>query len=227
LTTDLLTPWSGLARATIDTCEPDLAGWIVHPIETISALAYLFVAARLWRRYRLSDRALPARWLPAIVGLVGGASLLFHASFRAWFQIVDLATICLFTGFMLATASVHLGTVSQRWWPSIAMAISATGIIAPLLHIGVGFAMVAAQISAVLWIWRQLPLGDATRPAHRAVWPLLIGTPILGLDHAGVGCLGGDLAHIIQPHAVWHLLSATSVWYFCSAERLLERRWAS
>ena len=227
MTTDLLTLWSGLARATIDTCEPDLAGWIVHPAETISALAYLFVATRLWRRYGLMDRALPARWLPAIVSLVGAASLVFHASFRAWFQAVDLATICLFTGYMLATASVHLGTVPQRRWPHIVMGASVAGIIASVLHIGLGFAMVAAQILVVLWIWRQLTLGDAATSARRAVWTLLIGTPILGLDHAGIGCLSGTLAHIIQPHALWHLVSAASVWYFCEAERLLELRWNS
>ena len=144
MTTDLLTPWSGLARATIDTCEPDLAGWIVHPIETISTLAYLFVAARLWRSYDFRDRTLPARWLPVIVSLVGGASLLFHASFRAWFQVIDLATICLFTGYMLATASVHIGLVSQRWWSNIAMAVSVAGIIPPVDVISSSVALVTA-----------------------------------------------------------------------------------
>ena len=49
-------PWGALPRATLDTCEPDVAGWIVHPAETVSALAYLGMALILWLRYRREDR---------------------------------------------------------------------------------------------------------------------------------------------------------------------------
>ena len=69
-------PWGALPRATLDTCEPDVAGWIVHPAETVSALAYVAVGLIVWLKYRRADARLPVRFLPAIVVSIGAASLL-------------------------------------------------------------------------------------------------------------------------------------------------------
>ena len=218
-------PWGALPRATLDTCEPDVAGWIVHPAETVSALAYVAVALIVWLQYRRADCRLPVRFLPAIVGSIGAASLLFHASFRAPFQTLDLAVMPLFTGYMLAASLVHRRRIAPRSLLRVVLACVAVGVAAPLLHIGLGFAVVTAQAAAVLWMWRGRWLGDTRRDARRATQLLLPGAALLGLDHAGIGCLGAGLGHVVQPHAVWHLVSATSVWYCYRAERKLERRW--
>ena len=218
-------PWGTLPRATLDTCEPDVAGWIVHPAETASALAYLGVALIVWLRYRRADRWLPVRFLPAIVCSIGVMSLLFHASFRAPFQALDLAVIPLFTGYVLAASLLHRRRIAPPMLPRMVLTFVAIGVVATLIHIGLGFAMVTGQAAAVLWMWRGSWLGDAQRDARRATGLLLAGAALLGLDHAGIGCPGEVLEHLVPPHAVWHLLSATSVWYFYRSERRLERRW--
>ena len=217
--------WVTLPRATLDTCEPDVAGWIVHPAETGSALAYVGVALLVWLRYRRADRRIPARFLPAIVCSIGAASLLFHASFRAPFQTLDLAVVSLFTGYVLAASLVHRRRIAPPVLPRMVLVFAAGGVVASLLHLGLGFAMVTAQAAAVLWMWQGSWLADVRRDARRATGLLFVGAALLGLDHAGIGCPGGGVEHLVPPHAVWHLLSAASVWYFYRTERQLERRW--
>ena len=234
-------PWGTLPRATLDTCEPDVAGWIVHPAETGSALAYVGVALLVWLRYRRADRRIPARFLPAIVCSIGAASLLFHASFRAPFQTLDLAVVSLFTGYVLAASLVHRRRIAPPVLPRMVLVFAAGGVVASLLHLGLGFATwrptersrrcsVTAQAAAVLWMWQGSWLADVRRDARRATGLLFVGAALLGLDHAGIGCPGGGVEHLVPPHAVpttrtWHLLSAASVWYFYRTERQLERRW--
>lgn len=218
-------PWRAFPRATLDTCEPDVAGWIVHPAETVSALAYVGVALIVWLRYRRADRGIPARFLPVIVCSIGAVSLLFHASFRAPFQTLDLAVIPLFTGYVLAASLVHRHRVAPPKLPRMVLVFAAVGVAAAVIHVGLGFAVVTAQAAAVLWMWRGTWLEDARRDARRATGLLLIGAVLLGLDHAGIGCPGERLEHLVPPHAVWHLISAASVWYFYRVERQLERRW--
>src|SRR6476661_2596485 len=95
-------PWSNFVRATYSGCEPDVCGWIIHPAEAWSGLAYLVVAAALFLRYRVVDRTLPVSWLPLIVATIGTFSILFHASMTRWLHVVDLWAIFFFTGFLLA-----------------------------------------------------------------------------------------------------------------------------
>ena len=218
-------PWDAFDRATFGTCEPDVAGWIVHPAETGSALAYVAVALTLWLRYRQTDRRLPVRVLPATAGAIGAAALLLHASFAALFQTLDLAVISLFTGYMLAAALVHRRRIARPSFRRTFLTCAVAGVVAPLIHLGLGFAMVTAQAAGVLWLWRGTWLGDARKDARAATWLLLPGALLLMLDHAGIGCLGNRLEHVVQPHAAWHLASAASIWFFYRTERQLERRW--
>ena len=103
-------PWDCFQRAALETCEPDVAGWVVHPAETLSALAYLVVAFAVWRCSHHEDQQLPVRHLPGILIVVGLGSMLFHASFAAAFHALDLSAIFLFTGYMLAAMLIHRGT---------------------------------------------------------------------------------------------------------------------
>ena len=220
-----MTPWSSLERARLSSCEPDLEGWIVHPAETISALAYLVVAAILWLKFRSKDRMLSARFLPPLVGFIGIGSLIFHAGFRDTFQRIDLGTISLLTSYLLATALVRRKYIPPSRLQSLTIAFAVLGITAPQVHIGLGFALVTTQALIVLWLWQQTLTETEKATANRAKWLLIFGALLLGLDHASIGCFGGGLEHLIQPHAVWHILSAVSLYYVYCSERHSERQW--
>ena len=221
----MIPPWHALERARLNTCEPDLGGWISHPAETASALAYLVVAGILWTRYRGRDQMLPIRFLPAIISSIGIVSLLFHASFRATFQRLDLGVIPLLTGYLLAAALVHRKHIARSQLRSLAAIFAVLGAAAPQLHVSLGFAFVASQGLAVLWLWRGILTAETQPNARRARWLLVSGTVLLTFDHAGIGCLGNGMEHFLQPHVVWHLLSATSIYFLYHTEHQLELRW--
>lgn len=207
-------PWSALEQAAFDTCEPDVAGWLVHPGESVSALAYFVAAALLWRPARAAAPGSPARRLPVVLCLVGAAALLFHASFAAVFQRLDLATIPVLTGMLLASALVRAGRAAPERRPMLWTAFSGVGAAAPFVFTALGYVVVTLQAAAVLWLWRELARRiPAIRADLRAVAVLLLpAAALLGLGHAGLACVGpgSAWAHVLQPHIAWHLASAAA-----------------
>lgn len=219
-------PWSALERAAFDTCEPDVAGWLTHPGETVSALGYFVAAALVWRGSRPVAAGSPARWLPAVLCLVGTAALLFHASFAAVFQRLDLATIPLLTGLLLASALVHAGHAAPRRRGALWLAFAAGGAVAPFVLTALGYGVVALQVVSLLWLWRgragRIP---AIRDDLRATTLLLLpAAALLGLGHAGIACVGAGSAwaHVAQPHIIWHVASAAACVFAGRVARALE-----
>lgn len=220
-------PWSALERAAYDTCEPDAAGLLTHPGETLSALAGLAAAVVVWHELHRRPAAGPARLLPAALAVVSAASVLFHATFAAVFQRLDLAAIPLFTGLLLAAALVHRGRLPRARWPAAFALFAGTGAAAPFLATAAGYAVVTAQAAALLWLWRGLA---RTRPHLRAdlrrtAGLLLPAAALLALGHAGIACVpaGNPWAHVAQPHVAWHLAAAAACVFIARIELLLER----
>ena len=218
-------PWDHLQRATIGTCEPDVSAWVVHPAETVSALTYIGVALIIWSSIRLADRHLPVRYLPATVIIIGLSSMLFHSSFASIFQVIDLAVIFLFTGHLLTAILISRGYVDRRYFARSFTLLGIGGGILPILHVFLGFAGLIAQVLAVIWLGHREESADLRGTYRVGVWLLLPGAALLTLDHGQVGCVGGWLEHIVQPHVGWHFLSAASLLFFCRYAQQVERTW--
>ncbi len=224
-------PWNTLERAAYDTCEPDVAALLAHPGETLSGLAGLVAAAVVWHEFHRAPARGPARFLPAILALLSAASMLFHATFAAVFQQLDLAAIPLLTGLLLAAALVHRGHASRDRWPALFALFAGGGAVLPFIATAAGYVAVTAQALALLWLWRALA---RTHPAIRAdlrrtVGLLFPAAALLALDHAGIACTspGSAWAHVLQPHIAWHLAAAAACVFIARIERVLEgdARW--
>ncbi|MCE2539915.1 MAG: hypothetical protein J4G16_05885 [Acidobacteria bacterium] len=220
-------PWSALERAAYDTCEPDVAALLVHPGETLSGLAVLAAAVVSWHEVHRSPVAGPARFLPAILALLSAASMLFHATFAAVFQQLDLAAIPLFTGLLLAAALVHGGYVERDRWPALFAVFAGCGAVLPFIATVAGYVVVTAQAAALIRLWWKLA---RTQPAirtdlRRTVVLLLPAAALLALGHAGIACTGAGSAwaHLAQPHIAWHLASAAACVFIVRIELALER----
>lgn len=224
-------PWGALERAAYSTCEPDVAALLVHPGETLSGLAVLAAAVVSWHEVHRAPVAGPARFLPAILALLGVASMLFHATFAALFQQLDLAAIPLFTGLLLAAALVHRGYAPRDRWPALFAVFAGGGAALPSIATAAGYLVVTAQAAALLWLWRELArTHPAIRPdLRRATGLLLPAAAVLAAGHTGVACVGAGSpwAHVVQPHIAWHLASAAACVFIVRIELALERdaRW--
>lgn len=215
-------PWEGFARADYAGCEPDLCAWIVHPAETWSNLAFIALAALLVVRYGRADRELPVAWFPWIVVAIGAASAAFHASMLSWLEATDLAVIFLFTGFLLAASLQHAGVASPERFPALFFGLAAGGAALAFLDPRLGYVGIATQGAAILWSARRIPVRGPRRELVAAVALNQIAAVTLWLDHGQVACVRGVLAHFVQPHSFWHVLSALCLLFLYRYERQIE-----
>ena len=205
-------PWDRFPRATLGTCEPDVCGWVVHPAETASVLAYFLVAAVLWRRYRDIDQVRAARYLPPLIAVAGTGALFFHASMAAPFQTLDLAAIYPFAALLVGATLANRYPRVERSFPLVVASIAVGGSALPFLALWLGFAGLALQTIVVATVGLR-GRGGPAEDLRRAFGLLVPGAILLVLDHGHVGCVSGPLQHVIQPHAAWHALSALSFVY--------------
>lgn len=201
--------WEAFAPALYTSCEPPVAGWIAHPAGAISALAYLLAAAIAWRR--------DAMLTPGLVAIVGAAAFLFHASGTDVGQRIDLMAVVLLNTSLLRTAGLALWPGARR----LAVPVAGAAAVAPILHPAPGFAAAALGAVALLLIWHRLAQEQPQlrQDVRTVTWIILPAAALLALGHLGIGCVTGAATHVVQPHVVWHLASATACVIACRIDR--------
>jgi hypothetical protein len=216
-------PWSGFTPADDIGCETDLCAWIVHPAETWSNLAYFAVAAVLVVSYGGADRRLRVAWLPWIVVAIGIGSTAFHGSMVRWLQTADLTAIVVLTGFLLATYLERAGLVASRRFPGTVLGLVAAGAALAVTNPWAGYAGIAVQGGAIVWLASRLPMRGPRRELVGFIALNQTAAVALWLDKGQIACAGGVLGHVVQPHSFWHLFSALSLLFFYRYERQVER----
>jgi hypothetical protein len=206
-------PWSGFALPNLKWCEDNLCGWITAPANTWSNLAYLGFALPMWQAAR--GRGFLRPFAPASVA-VGTTSFVYHASYTFLFQFFDFVGMFLFAALPISMNAVRLGWIREpsrgRVYAALVLGCSA---LVPILFRtavpiqGIVAVLVLAAVAQELRLW----LGGGG--ASRAWW--LVAVALLAaaatssaLDLSRVWCDPGN--HWLQGHAVWHVLSAASLW---------------
>jgi hypothetical protein len=216
-------PWSGFVRAEDVGCELDLCAWIVHPAETWSNLAYFAVAAILIARYGPADRSLRIAWLPWIFVVIGIGSAGFHASMIHWLHMADVAAIFVLTGFLFAAYLERAGLIRPSRFPGSCLALVAIGVAPAVVSPWAGYVGIAAQGIGILWLARRSQVRGPRGELLGFVALNQAAAVALWLDKGQIACAGGALSHIVQPHSLWHVLSAFSLFFLYRYERIVER----
>tara|TARA_B100000686_G_C16659577_1_gene900154 strand:- start:760 stop:1260 length:501 start_codon:yes stop_codon:yes gene_type:complete len=159
------------------------------------------------------------------LGIIGVTSILFHVSYTELFQVIDVAAIPLFMGYICAATFVHCQQANVSTFLRLFWFITGISVLLVTTNLALGFASVITQGCVIIWFWWTKPFTRDNTDARRAILLLVFGAMLLGLDHAAIGCVSGANAHLVQPHSVWHLLSAASGYYFYRAESQLEKDW--
>lgn len=130
-----------------------------------------------------------------------------------WLHATDVVAIFLFTGFLLAANLQHAGLVDPSQFLACFLAFVAGGAILAFVDPRLGWIGIAAQGAGILWLAWRLPTRGQRRDLAAALALNQAAAVALWLDKGQVACTRGVLAHLVQPHSFWHVLSALSLLY--------------
>ena len=219
-------PWAAWRPAT---CMPDACfcetlrdSWVRQPANTLSSLAFVFVALLIApltaeaRRLHGSGNAMTAsRVYPALYGtavmFIGLGSAFYHASLTFGGQTADVLGMYLVATFLLLYNWHRLEGMSAA--RGAALYVAGNAVLLTLL-VGVPalrrWAFAALVLSALYLEWRIRRKRRVTARASLLGWAvgsLALGFALWSLDLTGVLCRPDSP---LQGHAAWHLLGAAA-----------------
>lgn len=209
-------PWSGFTPPNIDWCEQELCAWIVNPADTWSNLLYVVLGVVMWREARRRRSPSLAPFGPASIA-VGVFSFAYHASYTWMLQFFDFVGMFLFCACVIALNARRLGWIAPRRQGLATLAgVAVPSAFLPALFErgfpiqGLVLALILAIVGQEVWLLRR----DGRREAHRFWWLALAllaaAAAFSALDVTRAWCDPSD--HWLQGHALWHLLSAASLY---------------
>lgn len=201
--------WGGFAAPDIQHCEQNLCGWIAAPADTWSNLAYFAAAWWVWRR--AAGDALQ-RWFGWSIAVVGATSFVFHATFTAAGQFLDYFGMFVYLMLPLSINVKRLG--GRRWkafyWTGVA---GCAGAVPLFWRLGLGVQYTVAAVAALLlgseWLLSRRPVKPRYRPLFISAAGTAAAFGVWQLDFHRVLCDPSN--HLLQWHALWHVLTAASM----------------
>ena len=204
-------------------CETPRPGLVAQPANTFSNFG--FIAVGLWiavvtdrqrrgrpeRRNLLTETDLYPTTFAVVTVLLGPGSMFMHASLTLWGGLVDVASMYLFAGLLVAYAVTRLRALSPAAFllifvSLVTLLVGAQGSVG--LPVEATFGLLLLTSVAIDWrLSRRRPevtidrrlvvLAVASFLTAFAIWlPSLTGGPLC------------DPESWIQGHAIWHLLCA-------------------
>ncbi len=212
-------PWSGWTPPNVDWCEEELCSWIVNPADTWSNLAYMgfgILMIVLARRDPDKRRALFG-WASILVGVF---SFAYHASYTYVLQFFDFVGMFVFCFTVIAVNAVRLEWISLRQQlPFMVTGVAGFSLLVPLLS---ETTIPIQSLVAVLILIIISQEGAAIRPTrHTGEAPgiRIFGLALLLLTAGALASLSDVTRtwcdpqnHWLQGHALWHVLTATSLY---------------
>lgn len=227
--------WAKYAPATCTTtrcfCElPRPNALIVQPANSWSSYGYalagfLMIVLSQARGWSSSFPRNAASYFGITAIFVGLGSVLLHATLTLWGQFFDVMGMYLVSGFMAVSALARWRNLTAR--QAVLLYLVVVGGLLAVLY---ALPEVRRWLFAVVLIFaiavemgfaRPLRSGVQTRYYIAGIIAKAVAFTIWNLDQHGALCAPTSL---IQGHALWHLLGATSLWctflYYRSERRL-------
>jgi len=225
-------PWSGWTPPNVDWCEEELCGWIVNPADTWSNLAYVVFAVAMARRARGRGSDVLSLFAPASV-IVGAFSFAYHASYTYFLQFFDFVGMFLFCFVILTANALRLGWIrrEQRYAFLIGGVVLFSAFVPLLGETTIPIqSLVALLITAILAqegsARRRAGQGAVDYRAFHVALALLAAAAAFSLaDVTRAFCDPTD--HWLQGHAIWHVLTAASLYAMFRFYEGIEDRAAS
>ena len=206
-------PFSSLWLPNVRWCEAQLCSVVVEPANTWSNLAYVFAGlALLWLGRDRADRTLRLFGIAQIV--VGVCSFVYHMSFSGVLQVLDFLGMYVFTNLLIGLNLVRMGRLaSDRFWAVYVAGVAALTALTVVLRFtplpiqGIVFLLIVAIVATELAA--PPPPAADRRLFLAALAVLVIAAGFSAADVTGVLCDPHD--HVVQGHAIWHVLASISL----------------
>jgi len=211
-------PWSGWTPPNVNWCEEELCSWVVNPADTWSNLAFIVLGVVMWLQARQHPTGVLRLFGPISV-TVGAFSFAYHASYTYFLQFFDFAGMFLFCFTVITANALRLGWVRlQHMWPVLLTGVAVFSAGVPILGLTTVpiQSLVALLITVIIGqevaVARREPDGA---PPRRKLFYLALGFLAVAAafslaDVTRTWCDPRD--HILQGHAIWHLLSALALY---------------
>lgn len=207
-------PWSSLAPATLQWCERQLCAWIREPANTWSNLAFVIVGILILIECRKSNFG-SQKILGVFAILLGLMSGFYHASGSLVGEIVDFSSMFLISVYLISANYSRLYSWTQQKAYMAALGLGLITIAILIIEPLSGSFLFAGQVTWFMALefilWRR----TAVKPKYRwfifSFIALQTAFLIWNLDRLKIVC-DPDM-HWISGHAVWHVLTATSLWF--------------
>ena len=204
-------------------CEARLCGHVEEPANTYSNIAYLLIALVIARRFRRSGPRsnYRLRELAAVVFMMGAFSLVYHATNNYVTQAFDFLGMFFYVGLLLSWNAGRLGfTKTVRAHTTLYAALVLGNIallkLVPIFEIpiqsiiGWNTIFIFCSEAFLFFVRRDRP-HDGRYRWYLLGLALMTGAAICSyLDLNWIWCNPDD--HFWQGHAVWHVLSALSIY---------------
>jgi hypothetical protein len=200
-----------LGKPTIQFAENNLAGCIAQPANTYSNLAFIIVG--IWCWVLLSKTKFKDLYLfPISFILIGLTSGFYHASATFFGQFLDFFSIYILGSDLIYLAAQNLvynKTILGIWLCVFTIILGFILWFAPIFRIPIAF----AELFALIYLERK-NLGKATdaKPFKIALLIFILSFAIWNLDLYSVWDIE-SLNHIINGHAIWHILNSFSLYF--------------
>ena len=212
-------PWSGWTPPNVNWCEEELCSWVVNPADTWSNLAYLAFGLMMIAAARAERSDTLALFGPASI-LVGTFSLVYHASYSYFFQFFDFVGMFIFCFAVITANALRLGWIGRdrRLHFYIVGVLSFSALVPVFSETSVPIQALVALLIAVI-LGQEFAMVRRRRPSDPPTRRLFFFVALALLTAAGAASLA-DITrswceptnHWIQGHAVWHVLSAASLY---------------
>ena len=208
-------PWyelSELAPPNVKWCEENLCSWVTAPANTWSNLGYIFFGVILWKLAARSSSLALRRFGPAVV-IVGVTSLIYHASYNFFTQVADFFGMFVFCFLLILLNLRRLGWLKSdqkliRWFWGLTLGMTGFIVVLDRMGIVIQWALGVSVLGIVVTEYVNRRKFGATYPMKYfwlAALSITAGIMFSALDLSRTWC--DPTHHVLQGHALWHLLS--------------------
>jgi hypothetical protein len=216
-------PYAAFDPATIAFCEERLCAWVAEPANAFTSLTKTAVGVAILAQ-AMARGVRDARLLIGVAAVVQGPmGFSLHASGTFFGEFLDVSGMFVLGGILVTFA---LGRLLR--WSRVRhlaffflMQTSCMGLLAAIRPIGITLfvlQLIAWAVVEVLLTRDGRPRADY-RGLRGMLLSLSIGFGFWVLDKTGAWC--DPQNHVINGHAIWHVLTSLTVWFFWVDQREL------